>query len=103
MWSCHKASRAFFDAVPTKSDPIVGAGFAAFSDKLFAGNGVVYDPVCLDAMETFINSHSAGEDLLTSNLKAARPLLPTFRQFQQTLLVPLLLSPLRRQSVKSQA
>merc|ERR1719233_1318167 len=58
--SCHKASRAFFDAVPYKSDPIVGAGFAAFSDKLFAGNGVVYDPVCLDAMETFINSHSAG-------------------------------------------
>merc|ERR1712013_947507 len=38
---CHKASRAFFDAVPYKSDPIIGAGFAAFSDKLFAGNGVV--------------------------------------------------------------
>merc|ERR1712179_267160 len=70
--ACHKASRAFFDAVPYKSDPIVGAGFAAFSDKLFAGKGVVYDPVCLEAMETFIDSHAAGEDLLTSNLKAAR-------------------------------
>merc|ERR1712217_472578 len=44
--ACHKASRAFFDAVPQKSDPIIGAGFTAFSDKLFAGNGVVYDPVC---------------------------------------------------------
>merc|ERR1711962_1477063 len=43
--ACHKASRAFFDAVPTKSDPVIGAGFAAFSDKLFAGKGVVYDPV----------------------------------------------------------
>merc|ERR1712156_275583 len=43
--ACHKASRAFFDAVPQKSDPIIGAGFTAFSDKLFAGNGVVYDPV----------------------------------------------------------
>ena len=82
--SCHKASRAFFDAVPTKSDPIVGAGFAAFSDKLFAGNGVVYDPVCLDAMETFINSHSAGEDLLTSNLKAARSFFKAFVANPQT-------------------
>merc|ERR1712212_339060 len=101
--ACHKASRAFFDAVPTKSDPVIGAGFAAFSDKLFAGKGVVYDPVCLEAMETFIDSHAAGEDLLTSNLKAARPLLPTLRQFQQTLLVPLLHSHLHKQSVKSQA
>merc|ERR1711912_42465 len=50
--ACHKASRAFFDAVPQKSDPIIGAGFTAFSDKLFAGNGVVYDPVCLEAMES---------------------------------------------------
>merc|ERR1712187_80855 len=32
--ACHKASRAFFDAVPHKSDPIIGAGFTAFSDKL---------------------------------------------------------------------
>merc|ERR1719233_1951289 len=82
--SCHKASRAFFDAVPYKSDPIVGAGFAAFSDKLFAGNGAVYDPVCLDAMETFINSHSAGEDLLTSNLKAARSFFKAFVANPQT-------------------
>merc|ERR1712073_266468 len=70
--ACHKASRAFFDAVPQKSDPIIGAGFTAFSDKLFAGNGVVYDPVCLEAMESFIDSHSAGDNLLTSSLKAAR-------------------------------
>ena len=76
--ACHKASRAFFDAVPYKSDPVIGAGFAAFSDKLFAGNGVVYDPVCLDAMEAFIDSHSAGDDLLTSNLKAARSFFKAF-------------------------
>merc|ERR1712212_725082 len=82
--ACHKASRAFFDAVPYKSDPIIGAGLAAFSDKLFAGNGVVYDPVCLDAMETFINSHSAGEDLLTSNLKAARSFFKAFVANPQT-------------------
>merc|ERR1712083_1253977 len=83
--ACHKASRAFFDAVPYKSDPIIGAGFAAFSDKLFAGNGVVYDPVCLDAMETFIDSHSAGEDLLTSNLKAARSFFKAFVSNPQTI------------------
>merc|ERR1712109_355016 len=65
--ACHKASRAFFDAVPQKSDPIIGAAFTAFSDKLFAGNGVVYDPVCLEAMESFIDSHSAGDNLLTSS------------------------------------
>merc|ERR1712083_980101 len=83
--ACHKASRAFFEAVPYKSDPIIGAGFAAFSDKLFAGNGVVYDPVCLDAMETFIDSHSAGEDLLTSNLKAARSFFKAFVSNPQTI------------------
>merc|ERR1719320_1726661 len=81
---CHKASRAFFDAVPYKSDPIVGAGFAAFSDKLFAGNGVVYDPVCLDSMEAFIDSHAAGDDLLTSNLKAARSFFKAFVSNPQT-------------------
>merc|ERR1712079_793015 len=57
--ACHKASRAF-------------------SDKLFAGNGVVYDPVCLEAMESFIDSHSAGDNLLTSSLKAARSFLKAF-------------------------
>merc|ERR1711962_1311597 len=78
--ACHKASRAFFDAVPTKSDPVIGAG----SDKLFAGKGVVYDPVCLEAMETFIDSHAAGEDLLTSNLKAARSFFKAFVANPQT-------------------
>merc|ERR1712179_843117 len=82
--ACHKASRAFFDAVPTKSDPVIGAGFAAFSDKLFAGKGVVYDPVCLEAMETFIDSLAAGEDLLTSNLKAARSFFKAFVSNPQT-------------------
>merc|ERR1712013_32994 len=82
--ACHKASRAFFDAVPNKSDPIIGAGFAAFSDKLFAGNGVVYDPVCLDSMEAFIDSHAAGDDLLTSNLKAARSFFKAFVSNPQT-------------------
>merc|ERR1712106_380428 len=76
--ACHDASRAFFDAVPEKSDPIIGAGFTAFSDKIFNGNGVVFDPVCLDAMETFIESHAAGDDLLTSNLKAARSFFKAF-------------------------
>jgi len=76
--ACHRASRAFFDAVPTKSDPVIGAGFAAFSDKLFTGKGAVYDQVCLDAMEAFIDSHAAGEDLLTSNLKAARSFFKAF-------------------------
>merc|ERR1719489_222377 len=83
--ACHKASRAFFDAVPYKSDPIVGAGFAAFSDELFAGEGVVYDPVCLDAMETFIESHASGETLLISNLKAARTFFRAFVSNPQTI------------------
>jgi len=75
---CHEASRAFFDAVPNKSDPIIGTGFAAFSDKMFAGDGVLYDPVCLEAMEAFIDSHAEGDDLLTSNLKAARSFFKAF-------------------------
>merc|ERR1712179_123801 len=59
--ACHKASRAFFDAVPTKSDPVF-----------------------LEAMETFIDSHAAGEDLLTSNLKAARSFFKAFVANPQT-------------------
>ena len=75
---CHKASRAFFDAVSYKSDPVIGGSFPAFSDKLFAGNGAVYDTVCLEAMEAFIDSHSAGDDLLTSNMKTARSFFKAF-------------------------
>ena len=51
---------------------------------MFAGKGVVYDPVCLEAMETFIDSHAAGEDLLTSNLKAARSFFKAFVANPQT-------------------
>ena len=81
--ACHKASRAFFDAVPHKSDPIMGAGFTAFSDKLFVGNGMVYDPDCMEAKGAFIDSHAAGDDLLTSNLKSARSFLVVFVSFPQ--------------------
>jgi len=81
---CHEASRAFFDAVPNKNEPVIGAGFAAFSDKIFSGTGFLYDPVCLEAMEAFIDSHSAGDDLLTSNLKAARTFFKSFVSNPQT-------------------
>ena len=76
--ACHDASKAFFESVPDKSDPVIGAAFTAFSDKIFAGNGVIFDPVCLSALETFIDSHAAGDDLLTSNLKAARSFFKSF-------------------------
>ena len=76
--ACHDASKAFFESVPDTSDPVIGAAFTAFSDKIFAGNGVIFDPVCLSALETFIDSHAAGDDLLTSNLKAARSFFKSF-------------------------
>jgi len=76
--ACHKAARAFYDAVPEKPDPVIGAAFTAFSDKIFSQNGVVFDPVCLAAMETFIDSHAAGDDLLTANLKAAQSFFKAF-------------------------
>ena len=76
--ACHNAAKAFFDAVPEKPDPIIGAAFTAFSDKIFSQPGVVFDPVCLEAMETFIDSNAGGDDLLTANLKAARTFFKAF-------------------------
>merc|ERR1712128_43979 len=75
--ACHNAARAFYDAVPEKPDPVIGAAFTAFSDKIFSGN-VIFDPVCLAAMETFIDSQADGDDLLTANLKAARSFFKAF-------------------------
>jgi hypothetical protein len=76
--ACHDAAKAFFESVPDKPDPVIGAAFTAFSNKIFDGNGVIFDPVCLSAMETFIDSHAAGDDLLTANLKAARSFFKSF-------------------------
>ena len=64
--ACLDAAKAFFESVPDKPDPVIGA---AFSDKIFAGNGYIsFNPVCLSALETFIDSNAAGDDLLTANL-----------------------------------
>ena len=77
--ACHDAAKAFFESVPDKPDPVIGAAFTAFSDKIFAENGVIsFDPVCLSALETFIDSNAAGDDLLTANLKAARSFFQSF-------------------------
>ena len=75
--ACLEASKAFWNAIPDadKPDSVRGDAFIAFADKVFNENADGYDPVCLAAMEGFLDSYAAGEDLLTANLKAARAFL----------------------------
>ena len=75
--ACLEASKAFWSAIPEadKPDSLRGGAFIAFADKVFNENADGYDPVCLAAMEGFLDSYASGEDLLTANLKAARAFL----------------------------
>ena len=75
--ACLEASKAFWNAIPDadKPDSVRGDAFISFADKVFNENADGYDPVCLAAMEGFLDSYAAGEDLLTANLKAARAFL----------------------------
>jgi len=75
--ACLEASKAFWNAIPDadKPDSVRGDAFIAFADKVFNENADGYDPVCLAAMEGFLDSYASGEDLLTANLKAARAFL----------------------------
>ena len=72
--ACLEASKAFWNAIPDgdKPDSLRGGAFIAFADKVFNENADGYDPVCLAAMEGFLDSYASGDDLLTANLKAAR-------------------------------
>jgi len=84
--ACMAASRAFWEAIPDskKPDPARGKAFTAFADKIFHGNALAYDPVCLEALSGFMESYQAGDDLLTANLKAARAFFVEFQRGELT-------------------
>merc|ERR1712012_974671 len=54
----------------------------AFKERANKG-ATLYDEACHKASRAFIDSHAAGDDLLTSNLKAARSFLDVFVSFPQ--------------------
>merc|ERR1712106_807996 len=76
--ACLDATRAFFKAVPEKPDPAVSAAFYAYTDKIFEDNAPAFDPVCLSALEGYIESYSSGDDVETANLKAAQSFFKAF-------------------------
>jgi len=83
--ACRDASKAFMDAIPQKPDTANAAAFTAFMEKIFDDNAPAFDPVCLSALEEFINSYSSGDDLQTANLKAAKSF---FREFAKGSSIP---------------
>ena len=78
--ACKAAAKAFYSAIPVKPDPANAAAFVSFMDKIFDDNAPAYDPVCLASLEAFVDSYSSGDDLSTSNLKAARAFFKEFAQ-----------------------
>jgi len=76
--ACRDATKAFIDAIPDKQDPARAAAFTAFMEKIFDDNAPAFDPICLSALEGFIDSYSSGDDLQTANLKAARSFFDSF-------------------------
>ena len=84
--ACMAASRAFWEAIPVSKqpDPARGKAFMAFADKIFHGNALAYDPVCLEGLGGFMESYQAGDDLLTANLKAARAFFVEFQKGELT-------------------
>ena len=59
--ACRDATKAFFNAIPDKSDPAHAAAFTAFTDKIFEDNASAFDPVCLSSLDGFIDSYNSGD------------------------------------------
>ena len=78
--ACKEATKAFMKAIPEKPDPARAVAFNAFMNKIFEEDAPAYDPVCLRALESYIDSYVSGDDLLTSNLKAARAFFEEFNK-----------------------
>jgi len=76
--ACRDATKAFYKAIPNKPDPANAAAFTAFMDKIFAEGAPAFDPVCLAALDGFMDAYAAGEDLLTANLISARSFFKAF-------------------------
>ena len=69
--ACAAASKAFYQALPSKPSAAHGDAMVEFVEKAFSGSSFEYDPVCWRAAEAFIDSYAAGDNEVTSNLAAA--------------------------------
>merc|ERR1712198_203732 len=76
--ACAAATKAFYNALPSKPSPPNAAAMIAFIDKAYDGFSFQYDPVCWRSTEAFFDSYAAGNDELQSNRKAARVFLDEF-------------------------
>lgn len=69
--ACAAATKAFYQALPTKPSVANGNAMIKFVEQAFSGSSFEYDPVCWKAAEAFIDSFAAGNTDSTSNLAAA--------------------------------
>ena len=74
----HRKDTACRDPIPQKPDLANDAAFTAFTYKIFANNAPAFDPVCLSALDGFIESYNSGDGLNTANLKAVRAFFKEF-------------------------
>jgi len=80
--ACKEATKAFIAAIPDSNnlDPERAIAFNSFMNKIFEDDAPAYDPVCLRALEGYLDSYIAGDDLQTRNIKAA---LAFFEEFNK--------------------
>lgn len=63
---CAASTKAYYDALPNKPAPALGAAMVAFLDKAFDGFSYEYDPVCWRTTEAFLDSYTSGKNELSS-------------------------------------
>jgi len=76
--ACAAATKAYFNALPTKPSPPNAAAMITFIDKAFEGFSFKYDPACYRATEEFYDAYAEGDDELKSTRRAAKVFLQEF-------------------------
>jgi len=78
---CAISTKAYFNALPNKPSPPNAVAMIAFIDAMIAQeNKRVEDPVCAASTLAFFASYKAGDDELTSNLKAAKAFFAEYKK-----------------------
>jgi len=80
--ACKEATKAFVAAIPDQynPDPERSIAFDSFMKKIFEDDAPAYDPVCLRALEGYLDSYIAGDDIQTRNIMAAKAFFEEFNK-----------------------
>jgi len=78
---CVAATKAYYKALPRKPSGPNANSMIAFIDHMVGNAGQrEYDPACAASSRAFFESHKAGFDELTSNLKAAKAYFKEYKK-----------------------